>query len=335
MSRRMFKTLLFAVSVCCFSAVSAQDATELYNKAKKFINQGKTDSAGVYLSQALALSPDNPEMLEDLLYVQFLDRDFEKALSLGKNLAARPGATVKTYQLVGMVYKEIADYKEGKKVYDKALLKFPNSGLLYSEYGDMLSQMQKPADAIKQWEKGIEMDPAYSGNYYFASKYYAENRSPLWALLYGETFVNIESLSDRSAEIREMITDLSKKTAMFGYPAAPGNAFASAVAATYAKQPPVPAANLSVQELTIRRMNFINEWNKGNNTKFPFKLFEYHDQLIKEGLFDAYNQWLFSAFNPDAYQAWVEANKEKVAAFRQFAGGRVYKVPAGQYYQSK
>jgi len=336
MSRRFFTSLLFIAFISFSStSASAQDVNEYYSKAKKFINKSKLDSASFYLAKALELSPDNLDILEDLLYVQYLDRDFVKAITLGKNLIERKDATVKTFQLVGMTYKEIAEFKEAKKVYDKAILLFPNSGVLYNEYGDLYSQMQKPAEAIKMWEKGIEVDPSFSSDYYFAAKYYAENKNPVWALLYGETFVNIESLSDRTAEIKEMLASMYKRISAPGFLTARNSNFAQAVTATFAKQAPIPVNSFNVPALTLMRMNFINDWNKENNIKFPFKLYEYHNQLIKEGLFDAYNQWLFSSYNQDAYEAWKQANKDKQSAYEKFVGGRVYKIPAGQYYQSK
>jgi tetratricopeptide (TPR) repeat protein len=335
MSRRLYTSLFFIAFISFSSSAVAQDVNEYYTKAKKFINKSKLDSATFYLSKALELAPDNLEILEDLLYVQYLDRDFVKAVSLGKNLISRADAGVKTFQLVGMTYKEIAEFKEAKKVYDKALLKFPSSGMLYSEYADLLSEMQKPAEAIKLWEKGIEVDPGFNSNYYYATKYYSENNNPVWGMIYGETFVNIESYTDRTTEIKEILAELYKKISTPGFLTAKGNVFAQTVVTTFFKQPPIPLSNLNVQSLTLMRMNFMNDWNKENNAKFPFKLFEYHNQLIKEGLFDAYNQWLFSSLNPETYEAWKLANKEKQAAFQNFVGGRVYKIPAGQYYQTK
>lgn len=335
MNRRLFTPVLFIAFIIISSVSShAQTAAEFHASAKKFINKSKLDSANYYLAQALALAPDSLELLEDLLYVQYLDRDFVKAVSLGKNLSERTDASVKTFQLVGMTYKEIAEFKEAKKVYDKALTRFPNSGLLYNEYADLLSQMNKPGDAIKMWEKGIEVDPGFHSNYYFAAKYYADNKNPVWAMLYGETFVNLESLTERTREIKEMLAFLYSKTSTPGFLIAKNNPFAQTVVTTFSKQPPITPKEMGVHSLTLMRMNFLNAW-KENSTRFPFRLFEYHEQLIKEGLFDAYNQWLFAAFDYDGYEKWKEANKEKQASFQHFVGGRIYKVPNGQYYQTK
>jgi tetratricopeptide (TPR) repeat protein len=336
MNRRFLLPVLLIASFYFSSVASAQTAPEFYSKAKTLMNYGKLDSAAIYLNKALELSPDDLSMLEDQVYLEYLRRDFAKAITVGKKIAARPDAGTKTFQLVGMAFKEIADYKEAKKIYELALEKFPNSGLLYAEYGDMFIAMNKKADAIRIFEKGIEMDPGHSSNYYFATIHYAENRNPLWAILYGENFINIESLSDRTKEIKSIITDLYKKISTPGYLTPKNNSFAQAVAVTFSKQPPVSLSMLNVEALTSLRTAFIKDWNQENSSRFPFRLFEYHDQLIKAGMFDAYNQWLFgTSLNATVYSAWMDANKEKMATFQQFIGGRVYKIPAGQYYQTK
>jgi hypothetical protein len=74
-----------------------------------------------------------------------------------------------------------------RKCINKVLQDFRNSGALNSDYGEFISSTN-PAEAIKYWEKGIEVDPNYSGNYYFATKYYAQKGNIIWGLLYGEIF---------------------------------------------------------------------------------------------------------------------------------------------------
>ena len=43
------------------------------------------------------------------------------------------------------------------------------------------------------------------------------------------------------------------------------------------------------------RTRFILDWSKTYGAKFPFKLFDFQQQLLREGMFEAYNQWLFGA----------------------------------------
>src|SRR5207344_2726491 len=98
-----------------------------------------------------------------------------------------------------------AEYKECDKMYREGLVKFPNSGVLYSEYGDLLTTTQSTDAAITYWEKGIKADPNYSSNYYFAAKYYAQKGNVIWGLLYSEIFVNIESFTKRTEEIKSIL----------------------------------------------------------------------------------------------------------------------------------
>ncbi len=59
-------------------------------------------------------------------------------------------------------------------------------------------------------------------------------------------------------------------------------------------------------------------WNglKKNGDKFPFRLFDYHKQLAKGGMFDAYNQWIFGAANNlSQFQQWTATHSEEYNKF--------------------
>ena len=73
---------------------------------------------------------------------------------------------------------------------------------------------------------------------------------------------------------------------------------------------------------------------KHKRVKYPFRLFEYHRQLLQEGMFNAYNQWLFGASeNLAAYDNWTKAHAEEYNGFTTFQKSRIFKMPQGQYYQ--
>ena len=76
-------------------------------------------------------------------------------------------------------------------------------------------------------------------------------------------------------------------------------------------------------------------WYQGNGAKFPFRLFDYQQQLLKAGLFDAYNQWLFGAAESLAtYDNWSKNHSDQFDAFTAFQQNRIFKMPTGQYYQA-
>ncbi len=88
----------------------------------------------------------------------------------GRKLIAREDADEQCYQILGMALKAVDERKEADKMYKRGIKKFPGSGELYNEYGEML-WANKDAEAIRFWERGIEVDPSYSSNYYNASKF--------------------------------------------------------------------------------------------------------------------------------------------------------------------
>jgi len=52
-------------------------------------------------------------------------------------------------------------------------------------------------------------------------------------------------------------------------------------------------------------------------------------------MFDAYNQWVFeSVQNLPAYQNWTVLHAGEYNDFTRFQKSRMYKIPAGQYYNS-
>jgi hypothetical protein len=81
------------------------------------------------------------------------------------------------------------------------------------------------------------------------------------------------------------------------------------------------------------RTRFITDWYANHAKKFPFRLFDYHQQLLQDGMFEAYNQWLFGTVeNLPAFESWVKKHQDQYAKFTTFQKGRIFKMPANQYY---
>ncbi|HYF32147.1 MAG TPA: tetratricopeptide repeat protein [Chitinophagaceae bacterium] len=314
-----------------------QDVKKLHETARTFQQQGDYANAVLVLNRAMQLEPNNLELRKDLAFTYYLQRDFVKAREAAKPLPERPDADVQSYQILGMVYKAIEERKECEKLYKAGLKKFPNSGVLYNEYGEMLWTKQDYT-AIKFWEKGIEVDPNFSGNYYNAAKHYYFTYDKVWSLIYGEIFLNLESYSKRTAEIKDLLLEGYKKLfseANMLSKQETKNPFAAAFLGTMAKSASQTQAGITPESLTIVRTRFVLDWFDKEADKFPFRLFEYQRQLLKEGMFDAYNQWIFGAAqNLPAFQNWTTTHAASYNQFTGFQKGRVFKLPTKQYYQT-
>jgi len=317
------------------TSFAQQDVNSLHESAKVFMRQGDFNNAIVVLNNALKKDPRNLEILKDLAFTYYLQRNYSKALEIAKPLIDRKDADEQSYQIVGLVYKAIEERKECEKMYKQGLKRFPNSGVLYNEYGEMLWTKQD-YEAIKWWEKGIEMDPNYSSNYYNACKYYYLSYDKVWSLIYGEIFVNLESYSKRTPEIKNILLEGYKK--LFADSKIPKNQNTKALfVPTYLTvmndQAVTVSPGITPESLTILRSKFVLEWFDKSAAKFPFRLFEYHRQLLKEGLFDAYNQWIFGAAqNLTDFQNWTTVHADEYSRFINFQKNRIFKLPTGQYY---
>jgi Tfp pilus assembly protein PilF len=331
------KRLLFIFGLfLCLDTSYAQQADSLHRVARQFMRGGDYPNAIIVLSNALKKDPENLEIQKDLAFTYYLQRNYSASVESGRKLIARDDADEQCYQILGMAYKAIDEKKEADKMYKQGIKKFPGSGELYNEYGEML-WAEKNAEAIRFWERGIEVDPNYSSNYYNASRYYYYTYDKVWSLIYGEIFINLESYSKRTPEIKSLLVDGYKK--LFIDLKSPKtqskNLFSTAYLSVMTDQAQSVSLGVTPESLNILRSKFILEWFEKYGDKYPFRLFEYQRQLLKEGLFDAYNEWAFGAATGLAsFQTWTAQHADDYSRFINFQKGRIFKVPANQNYRN-
>jgi len=331
-----FKLLTLAVILSFFNTAISQTTAELHETAKSFMRQGDYTNAILVLNRAMIQDPSNSSMAKDLALSHYFNKENARALEIIKPLIDRDDVDDQTFIIAGNIYKQLQEPKELEKLYKKGLKKFPESGPLYNELGELL-WAQKDFDAIKQWEKGIEADPSYSRNYYNAARYYFMSTDKVWSIIYAEIFLNMEPLSRQAPEIKKVLVDSYKK--LFTDADLEQNSkdkpdFVKAYLRSMNRQTSLAISGINAETLTMIRTRFILDWFNSKTSKYPFRLFEYQQQLLREGLFDAYNQWLFgSVQNLPAYQNWISAHSTEHSDFVAFQKGRIFKIPKGQYYQ--
>lgn len=313
------------------------DSAAMHTTASAFMRSGDFPNAILVLKKALQQYPASTAFGTELAFAYYQQRSFKEARDLVRELADRRDAGVPLFQIAGNIYQALGEMKEGEKLYRQALKRFPDKGVLYCEYGELLGGQNKTDDALEQWEAGIEADPNQAGNYYHAANYYYLKKNWVWALLYGEIFVNLESLSNRTVEMKGLLLDSYKNLYLSGdlfRNADKKNMFSQAVLTGLNNQAGITSRGITPEALTMIRTRFILEWYGSGQPRFPYRLFEYHQQMLKSGYFDAYNQWIFgTAANLAAYENWTKTHSAEHQAFTSFQRNRVFKLPARQYYQ--
>lgn len=337
MKTEMKKTILIA-GLLGFSllAKAQSDADGLHEQVISTYQNSGSKEALTKISSLLQSNPGNYGLQQDKLLIEYLSRDFAGAINTGKGLLTREDVQDQAYQLLGASYDSIASYKDAIQVYKMGLKSFPKSGLLYAQYGSSLLANGSEREAIAAFENGIKADPNISSNYYNLAKLYT-GKDPLWASLYGEIFVNLETLTERTKEIRRTLA--SNYTALFAAArlakyAESGNPFEKLVAETLTKFAGTAANGITPDVLTAVRGEFIVDWYQSESyKKYPFRLFDRERQLLKQGDFEAYNQWLFSTENIPAFNNWANTHPDQIQSFQNYQRSVIFKPLASEYYK--
>ena len=158
--------------------------------------------------------------------------------------------------------------------------------------------------------------------------------------MYGEIFVNMESLSERGAAMKQLLLQGYKEKIFADADIMKDqeknkSEFAKTFLEGMGKQSSLTSKGITTETLTMIRTRFILDWYANHAEKYPFRLFDYQRQMLQEGMFEAYNQWLFGASeNLAAYDNWTKTHAEEYTHFTTFQRSRVFRMPPGQYYQA-
>lgn len=328
----------------------SQDAGELFNTAHSFLVGGDYNNAILVLNQVLQQEPDNTQYRQELGFAYYLKGDMAKARSIIDPLMDKKDADVQLFQIAGNIAQSRDDVKGAQKIYDRGLRRFPNSGELHNENGQLQLKLLMNDAAIKSWTDGIKVDPNYPSNYYNAARaYYYIGKEPIWAIIYGEIFLNLESYTDRTAEVRELVLESYKKlfadASLFDAALTDNTSsskkskrggdenFLAAYKKILAKQAMVVTSGIDPESLIMLRTRFLLDWFSFYNSKFPYALFDYQQQLLQNGLFEAYNQWVFGPpSNQAAFRSWAGLHKANYDDFIKFQREHPMKLREGEYY---
>jgi Tfp pilus assembly protein PilF len=334
----MKKIVLLLILIVAINnkTVIAQSNAELQATAKTLMRQADYGNAVLILNRCLAQEPNNTSIGKDLALSYFYLQNNEKALEIIKPVLDSKDADDQCFLIAGNIYKQLNNLKESEKIFKKGIKVFPESGPLYNELGELQVAANNNKDAIKNWEKGIELAPSYSKNYYNAARFYFASNNNVWCILYGEIFANMEPNNPKANQVKKVIIESYKRLftdIIAGKNYKNNKTFAKLYVEALERQSIQSSQGINVESLSMIRSRFIIDWFAAGN-KPAFKLFEHQQQLLKEGLFEPYNQWLFAAAENEAtYQNWVKTHSTENAAFSKFQKSRIFKMPSGQYYQ--
>jgi tetratricopeptide (TPR) repeat protein len=315
------------------NAQSAADSAHQKGvEAVKLEDAGKFDDAMKLLTEAAKLDPGNIDYPYEMTYCYYGLKQYQKVIDVLEKLKDNPDSFDRLYELLGNGYDMLGKSEKAVATYQDGLKKFPQSGVLYLEMGVIPLFKKDYNSALNYFEKGIEVQPDFPSNYFWAAKLHCGSDDKVWGMLYGEIFINLERNSDRTAEISKLLYDTYKNSIT---DAGPGK-----VVATFSKNTvinvvgknkltlpysmiyepcmlvAVPADTpIDLNSLDKIRQNFLNFYDQKFNKDYPNALFSYQDQIVQSGNFEAYNHWLLSEGDKEAFNTWRIATGDKFVKF--------------------
>ncbi|OSZ79244.1 hypothetical protein CAP35_13600 [Chitinophagaceae bacterium IBVUCB1] len=324
------------------------EVEQMYHNAREQMMSGNLKQAIITYRQAIQLAPDKMILYRDLAHAQYLSSEIDAALLTLDPILKSGEADDQAYQTAAACYLAKNEGKKAKTMLQEAVRRYPHSGLLYNQLAKQQEQEGDNEGALSTWLTGIQQDPAYHISYYEAARMYMGTTKPHWAVIYAEVFLNIEQHTPRAEETKDMLlgaymrmydrmgqaTVPKYKGATTTNPAASG--FETAVYNTYLKLSPVVSDGITAENLIMLRTRFLMEWQRSYSRRYPFSMFVRMDDMLRNGYFDIYNQWVFGQIdNPQQFEAWTKFHGDAMPKIEEWLKQHPYRPTAGDFYNDK
>lgn len=335
--------ILLATATTQAQQWSSPELEQMYQQGLATLGRGNANEAIAIFQKIAPIEPNNFLVKKSLAQAYQVAGNSKNTIIILEPLLADGTADADCYRLAGQAYAGIKEDKKALKILQQGIDKNPQSGLLYYELGMQYKQQKNYENALKAWLDGIAADPNYHLNYHEAAIAYVQTDNVLWAIIYGEIFVNKEPLTKRGNDTRILLLDAYQK--LFFTPSknvigdqslvnTPTN-FEEAAKKTLLSLFFVVSDGITTENLIMLRSRFIISWQNTFAQQYPFALFAYHDELMRNGHFDTYNQWLLGkAESPQHYTTYTTTFANELRNFETYRAKYPLRLTATDLYNS-
>jgi Putative Zn-dependent protease, contains TPR repeats len=333
MRTRIFIVVMLVLSQISFAQTNEEIAIEKTKEAIYLMDNGNIEDALLLLKEAQKLDAKNIYIPYETALANYLKKDYTTSIEILKKLKKHKDVNPQIFQMLGNSYSMNGERKNAIKEYEEGLKKYPNSGILNLERGNMEMFVENYNDALQYYETGIKVDPAFPSNYYWAAKIYCNSTEEVWGMIYGEIFMNLERNSDRTVEISQLIFDTYKSEIQFPEENKASVSFSeNAIISMEQLSDPenfklpfgvgiyeitlilalVQEKEININSLDRIRTNFLKlYYDNKNQEKYPNALFDYQNKIFAAGHMEAYNHWILMQGDWDGFEKWNEENMDK------------------------
>lgn len=341
-----------------YGQTDKEKAVEKGKQAIILVDEGKIDEGIELLKEAQKLDPENIDYPYELAYAYYTKQDYKQASKFLKGLLKHKDVNELVYQMLGNSYDYLGKSDKAVETYEAGLKKFPNSGNLHLEMGNMQMGKKEYIKALTYYEKGIKVAPKFPSNYYWATIIYCSSTEEVWGMIYGEIFMNLERNSKRTVEISKLLYKTYKSEIKFTSDTSFSVSFSknNSISIDDLKDPSkmkmpfgifiyeptliksiINEKSIDINSLDRIRKNFVELYFKnGNDKQYPNVLFDYQNQILNAGHLEAYNHWILLNGDKDSFDKWQSVNKDKWDVFiKWFADNPIQIDDTHKFYREQ
>ena len=295
------------------------EVAQMHEHALEYLKMGNYKDAIVTLRQLNLLVPGKTKVLTELGNALYMNAEFDNAIAVLEPAIEKKDATDITFQLLAASQVAKKQNNKAESTVKGGLKHFRNSGPLMNELGQIYLCKKDEESALSYFQEGLHAAPGFPENYRDAANIYLQTKLPLWGLLFGETYLSMPHDTTGDEEVKEKLYKAWKNyfdnLSDYTIKELPTD-FEKKVNDEYRQLTPVVSDGVTVENLVMARARFLMDWWAENNKQFPLPLFSYQDEMMRNGWFDIYNEWLFGKQESAAqFEAWNKFHEGDMAKF--------------------
>jgi tetratricopeptide (TPR) repeat protein len=335
--------LLYSQGLYSQAHFNNKEAERLYYDGRELMSTGKLEYAINTFLTAMKQEPQNMWLMRDLGKAYSYNLNYTEALNWLNEAMQSPYADDQCYQLKAECLDAQGLHKSARKTLQRGLSLFPQSGLLYHEMGKHKAEFDhNTRAAMGYWLDGIRIAPSNRLNYYEVVKVFSRTNKVVWVIVYGEIFVNLEPETPRADEVRSLMLAALQRIisnnasvsneVKAAYLPDNGN-FESAVFNSIYKYRSVFNDGLNIENWVILKSRIAMDWRVHFWDVYPFSLFAFHDELMRNGNFEMYNEWLIGKqLNETAHNMQINKFHTEWENFLKYKLALPYQPKSSDFY---
>ncbi len=300
--------------------------------------------------------PENKTYDFEIAMVHYRNQNYSKAIELSKALLERDPSNIELHRLLANAYDLDEQHEKAKEHLLNTIESYPNDGEFFFDLGVIEYLKGNDQTALDHWEGGIKADPYFADNYYWVTKMYAESNKPIWAILYGEMFLNIDKGTERFAEISSLVLELNKnlieqksaKYILIQLDHLGTNSFEQAFESIYSdlrNRGKLDIQNMGIvssdnsfsyiKAIAEVRKHFIELWSEKHGDSLNMPVFNWQQKLMEEGHLEAYVHWLLLNGEPNYFLSWQSKNRSAYNDFLMYMSSNPPRIDVLNYFMRK